>query len=100
MSSYRLARRSFLAGLGGAFGLEILLGNLEAMAEVAASPPRFLLMHLPLRTVLHHLLPVGSRTNFTLSRILHPFAPLKDDAIILYGLVDPGSLELCGGAME
>jgi hypothetical protein len=100
MTSYRLARRSFLAGLGGAFGLEILLGNLEAMAEGATSPPRFLMMHWPMGTIAYHFLPVGSGKDFTLSRILSPFAPLKDDAIILYGLSDYGPQLACGGGSE
>ncbi len=33
MRSYRFARRSFLAGIGGAVGLEVLLQNLEASAQ-------------------------------------------------------------------
>ena len=32
---YRFRRRSFLAGIGGAFGLRILLDNLEASAQGA-----------------------------------------------------------------
>ena len=58
MPSYRFARRSFLAGLGGAFGLEILLRNMEAAAQGAGPPPRFLMMHWP---VGHDPQPVHSR---------------------------------------
>ena len=35
MKTYRFARRSFLAGIGGAYGLEILLRNVEAASEGA-----------------------------------------------------------------
>ncbi|HET9958375.1 MAG TPA: hypothetical protein VFQ61_27960, partial [Polyangiaceae bacterium] len=70
--SYRFARRSFLAGLGGAFGLEILLGNMEAAAEGASSPARLLLTHFPIGTYKQSYLPKGTQTNFTLSPILAP----------------------------
>jgi hypothetical protein len=99
MSSYRLNRRNFIAGLGGAFGLKILLRNLEAMAQGATSPPRFLMMHWPVGTIQYHFLPTGSGTNFTFSRILKPFEPLKADTIILYGLADRPRVT-CGGGHE
>src|SRR5437762_2558008 len=49
MPSYRFARRSFLLGIGGAFGLEILLRNMEAAAEGAGGPSRdqILLKNVP-----------------------------------------------------
>jgi Protein of unknown function (DUF1552) len=99
MTSYRFARRSFLAGVGGAFGLKILLGNLEAMAQGATSPPRFLMMHWPVGTIRYHFLPVGSGRDFTFSRILKPFEPLKADTIVLYGLGDRLPVP-CGGGAE
>jgi hypothetical protein len=99
MSTYRLARRNFIAGLGGAFGLKIMLRNLEAMAQGAVSPPRFLMMHFPVGTQAFHFLPTGSGTNFTFSRILKPFEPLKAETIILYGLADRAGQD-CGGGHE
>jgi hypothetical protein len=99
MSSYRLNRRNFIAGLGGAFGLKIMLRNLEAMAQGATSPPRFLMMHFPVGTQAFHFLPTGSGTNFTFSRILKPFEPLKAETIILYGLRDHAGT-ICGGGHE
>ncbi|HWA73835.1 MAG TPA: DUF1552 domain-containing protein [Polyangiaceae bacterium] len=88
MRSYRFARRSFLAGVGGAFGLEILLNNLEAAAQGATSPARFLMTHWPIGTYKNAFLPTGSGTSFTLSPMLKPFQPLLADTIILYGLTD------------
>jgi hypothetical protein len=88
MKSYRLARRSFLAGIGGAFGLEILLRNMEAAAQGQSSPARMLLMHFPIGTYRQSYLPQGGRTDFTLSPILQPFADLREDMIALYGLQD------------
>jgi hypothetical protein len=82
-------------------GLEILLQNLEAAAEGAASPPRFLMCHFPGGTLRERFLPIGDRTNFAISPILRPFetAGLVSDLIILYGLAhrnqSPG-----GGGIE
>jgi hypothetical protein len=97
MSSYRFARRSFLAGLGGAFGLKIMFRNLEAMAQGATSPPRFLMMHWPVGTIRYHFMPLGTGTAFTFSRILKPFEPLKADTIVLYGFADRPSAGGGGG---
>lgn len=88
MKSYRLSRRGFVAGIGGAFGLEVLLRDMEAAAQGASSPARFLLAHFPIGTYQQSYLPSGGRTDFNLSPILQPFAPLRDDMIVLYGLQD------------
>jgi Protein of unknown function (DUF1552) len=88
MMSYRFKRRSFLASVGGAFALDTLLRNLEAQAQGATSPARFLLTHFPIGTYKQSFLPTGSQTNFTLSPILAPFQSLMSDMIVLYGLTD------------
>ncbi len=100
--SYRLARRSFLAGLGGAFGLKILLRNIEAKAVGTPPPPRFLMTHWPVGTVRYHFLPQGTGTDYTTSRILQPFedAGLREDMIVLYGLTMNGIDAGCGGGHE
>ena len=59
--SDRFARRSFLAGIGGAFGLKIMLRNFEAMAQGLTSPPRFLMIHWPVGTIKHQFLPNGGQ---------------------------------------
>ncbi|MEO5769522.1 MAG: DUF1552 domain-containing protein [Polyangia bacterium] len=90
MSSYRLARRSFLRGVGGAaVGLKTILSNLEAMAAGAPPPPRFLMTHWPVGTVKYLFLPTGTGpnlANLTLSSVLKPFQGLTADMILLYGL--------------
>jgi hypothetical protein len=88
MRSYRLSRRGFVAGIGGAFGLEVLLRNMEASAQGASSPARMLLAHFPIGTYRQSYLPQGGQTDFTLSPILQPFANLREDMIVLYGLQD------------
>ncbi|MBC8132443.1 MAG: DUF1552 domain-containing protein [Deltaproteobacteria bacterium] len=89
-SSYRVARRSFLRGIGaGAVGLKVILRNLEAMAAGVPPPPRFLMTHWPVGTVKDLFLPSGTGSNLsnlTLSNILKPFQPLTSDMILLYGL--------------
>jgi hypothetical protein len=101
MTSYRLRRRSFLAGVGGAVGLRILLDNLEASAQGAASPPRVLTLFWPSGTVRYHYLPTGTGRDYVTSRILLPFeaAGLREDTIALYGLAHSGIRNL-GGAAE
>jgi hypothetical protein len=51
MISYRFKRRAFLAALGGAAGLKLLLRNLEASAQSAKSPARLLVTHWPVGIV-------------------------------------------------
>ncbi len=106
MKSYRFARRSFLASIGGAWGLEILLGNLEAAAEGAAPPPRFLMMHWPVGTVRNQFIPSGSGTSFATSKagqgpgyIVAPFdnAELRPHTIIVHGFNMDGIRGLGGG---
>jgi hypothetical protein len=105
MRSYRFARRSFLASIGGAFGLRIMLDDFEAMAQGATSPPRFLMTHWPVGAVKYRFLPnggakpsgVGTISEF--SPILKPFetAGLKDDMSLVWGLSDTGSAGGGGG---
>lgn len=105
MRSYRLARRSFLTAVGGAFGLKILLRNFEAQAQGMTPPPRFLMTHWPVGTLRWAFLPndgqkpngVGSISKF--SPILQPFsdAGLKDDMTLIWGLRDTGSAGGGGG---
>lgn len=69
MQSYRFARRSFLASIGGAFGLEILLRNMEASAAgMGGPPPRFLMMHWPVGTLRNQFIPDGTGTGYTTSK--------------------------------
>lgn len=96
MRSYRIARRAFLAGIGGAIGLRAILRNVEAAAVGAAPPPRFLMTHWPVGTVHYYFKPTGTGADYVPSRILQPFEDkgLRDDTIILYGMNHNG---LSGG---
>lgn len=105
MRSYRFARRSFLAAIGGAFGLRIMLDDFEAMAQGVTSPPRFLMTHWPVGAVKYLFLPnggvkpqgIGTITEF--SSTLKPFADagLKDDMTLIWGFRDTGQANGGGG---
>ena len=90
MRSYRFARRSFLAGVGGAVGLKVLLRNMEAMAAGASSPPRFLMTHFPVGTLKVRFLPTGSGSTYTATQFSKPFedAGLRNDMTMFWGFAD------------
>src|SRR5262247_2925929 len=97
MRSYRFARRSFIAGLGGAFGLEIMLRNLEAAAQGAKSPARLLFMHYPIGTMGGAFKPSAAGALGTLPAMISPFEALKSDTVVLYGHRDGLSCPGGGG---
>jgi hypothetical protein len=99
--SYRFARRSFMSALGGAFGLKIMLRNLEASAQGAPPPPRLLVAFWPLGTVKYFFVPSAPGTDYLVSRILRPFedAGLRNDMSILYGL-QTSTIQGMGGGAE
>jgi hypothetical protein len=98
MRSYRFARRSFLAAVGGAVGLKVMLRNMEAAAQGATSPPRFLMTHFPVGTLRVRFMPSGSGSTYTASPIVQPFedAGLRNDMTVFYGFSD-GHLQCPGG---
>lgn len=94
MRSYRIARRSFLAAVGGAVGLRLMLDNMVAVAQGQSSPPRFLMTHWPVGTVHYWFKPQGTGRDYVTSRILQPFedAGLREEMIVLFGMhVDFGA---------
>jgi hypothetical protein len=103
--SYQIGRRAFLASIGAAAGLRMVLANLEAAAQEVKPPPRFLMMFWPVGTVRYFFLPEGTGQlgdPFTTSRILRPFedAGLHDDMVVLYGLHMSGIGASCSGGSE
>jgi hypothetical protein len=109
MKSYRIARRTFLSALGGALGFHTLLRNMEAAAEGASAPPRFLMIGWPCGTVKYPFVPVGTGSAYTVSTIfaepgfiISPFATpeLKPHVHILSGFNMSGLTCPGGGAHE
>ena len=89
-SPFRLNRRTFLRGAGGAaIGLPLLeamspLGR--AHAQAAAPPKRFIVFFSPDGTIKPAWTPTGSGSTFTLSRILAPLEPNRQHIVVLDGV--------------
>jgi hypothetical protein len=101
MTSYRFARRSFMQAVGGAFGLKVMLRNMEASAQGMTSPPRVLVTHWPVGTVRPDFIPNPTTSN-TASPILKPFgdAGLGPDMSVLMGLSVAALTSPMGGGHE
>lgn len=97
MSAFKWSRRRFIAGLGGAVGLASFLDNLVAQEEAPAAVKRFLIMQRPVGTVYENWWPQGSGADFTLSRILQQFEPLRQRMVVLRGLELPHQGSVGGG---
>jgi hypothetical protein len=82
---YCTTRRNFLQG-GCAAAVAFWLRRAEAYAQGAVSPRRFLVIHHPVGTIRNNWVCSGTETNFTLSRILAPFEPVKSKMVILDGI--------------
>src|SRR5262245_915198 len=110
MMSYRFARRSFLASIGGAFGMRIMLKNIEAAAAGPVMPaPRFLMMHWPVGTIRNQFIPTGTGTGYSTSKtaqgpgyIISPFdtTELRPHTIIVHGMSMNGISSGNGGGHE
>jgi len=100
MTSYKVARRSFLAGLGGSAALLVpLLRNIEARAAGVKAPLRFLVIHHPLGTQMDKWRPSASATtqSFTLPVNSAPFAPLQQKMVMIDGLNIVAATRVAGG---
>jgi Protein of unknown function (DUF1552) len=99
MKSYRASRRAFLAGVGGALGLQAMLRNLEAAAAGLPPPPRFVLAQWPFGTLSYAFRPSAPGFDYAFSPILTPFeaAGLREDMTVFFGLSD-GRLRCPGAA--
>src|SRR5215510_7710674 len=88
---YRTTRRNFLQG-GAAVGVAYFLRRTEAFAQGAPAPKRFLVIHHPVGTIRNNWVCKGTETDFTLSRILAPFEPVKSKMVVLDGMdiIAPG----------
>lgn len=95
--SYARSRRRFLQGVGAAVGMASVLKGLEMAAEGAPSPKRFLIVQRPVGTVYENWWPQGNGSDFQLSRIMQPFAPLKDRMIVMRDLKLPFDGSVGGG---
>jgi hypothetical protein len=88
VTDYKVARRSFLAASGASALLYPLLRNLEAQAQGAPAPLRFLIIHHPLGTTLDRWRPTATATTqtFTLPELSAPFEPLRQYMVLIDGV--------------
>jgi len=87
--SYRMARRSFLRACGGSAALLLpLLRDIEARADGAGAPLRFLIIHKPLgvQWPLWRPAATATTTTFTLPACSAPFEPLRSKMAMIDGV--------------
>jgi len=98
-----LSRRTLVRGLGGA---AIALPLLDAMrgrsarASGETPPKRLIVMYTPNGTIANNFWPGGAEADFTLSPILQPLAPHKQDLLIIRGVDMLSSLSGPGDAHQ
>jgi Protein of unknown function (DUF1552) len=102
MRAYRVTRRAFLAGVGGAWGLDVLLRNVEAAAAGTPPPPRFVLAFWPRGTLAKSFQPSTTGFDYVTSPILTPFelAGLRQDMTVFSGFSDGHLRAPSGGGAE
>src|SRR5262245_28973258 len=84
-----MARRSFLRACGGSAALLVpLLRDIEARANGAAAPLRFLVVHKPLgvQWALWRPAVTATTTTFTLPACSAPFEPLRSKMVLIDGV--------------
>jgi len=87
--SYRMARRSFLRACGGSAALLLpLLRDIEARADGAGAPLRFLIIHKPLGVQWAKWRPAATATTatFTLPACSAAFEPLRSKMVLIDGV--------------
>jgi hypothetical protein len=82
---YLTKRRNFLIG-SAAVGLGYWLRQTESVAQGMTAPKRLLVISHPVGTIRSNWVCQGTETDFTLSRILAPFEPVKSHMVILDGI--------------
>jgi len=89
VTSYKVARRSFLRGCGGSAALMLpLLRSMEARAQGLPAPRRLLILHHCQGSPIDLWRPAATATttSFTLPANSAPFAPLQSKMVMIDGL--------------
>lgn len=82
----RTNRRTFLASLGASAAALPFVPRLEREARAATGHKRLILITTGNGTVFDNWRPTGGEHDFELSEILQPFAPHREDMVILDGV--------------
>jgi hypothetical protein len=103
VSKMSLPRRTFLRGMGVTVALPFLdamAPALSALAKTAAAPKtRLGFIYVANGVTMPHWRPNGTATNFELSPILSPLAPVRDQMVLVSGLANSAAnvKEVSGG---
>src|SRR5262249_14191427 len=87
----RLARRTFLKGIGVSIGLPMLEAMSPALAlgRSAAAPKtaiRLAFVYVPNGIVMNQWTPKAAGKDFEFTRILKPLEPFREDLLVITGL--------------
>lgn len=103
MSANKISRRTVLRGLGASIALPFLPSIMPTSAaaktfnQTGTAPQRFACLFMPNGVNPYHWSPEQVGTNFELSRILQPLAPVKDKLLIVGGLSNKNSFRTVEG---
>jgi len=96
----RVSRRALLKGAGAAVALPMLDAMTPAFAAPASakSPVRLSFVYVPNGIIMQDWTPAETGSAYTLTRILKPLEPFRQDLFVLTGLNDHNGNELGDGA--
>jgi hypothetical protein len=94
----QLSRRTFLRGMGTAVALPFLDAMAPAFAASKPGPLRTIFVYAPTGMEMKYWTPQSTGRDFDLPRILKPLEPVKQDVLLISGLVqNPGRAGGDGG---
>ena len=86
MKKWEISRRTLLRGVGAAMALPMLEQMLPsvARAQAAGAPPprRLVAFYVPCGIHMAAWTPAATGANYTLTPILQPLAPVKNDLLV------------------
>ncbi|WP_321476666.1 DUF1552 domain-containing protein [uncultured Paludibaculum sp.] len=99
LSKTALSRRTLLRGLGTALALPSLDAMVPALARASAktSPLRMAFVYVPNGIVMKHWTPEREGRDFALTGALEPFAPVREQILVLSGLTQKNGRALGDG---
>jgi len=86
MLTKSLPRRTVLRGLGATLALPFLDAMVPAARTAARPPHRFQSFYVPNGMAMEYWTPPDVGTNFTMTPVLEPLAPFRDQMIVVSGL--------------
>lgn len=86
MLTKSLPRRTVLRGLGATLALPFLDAMVPAARAAARPPHRFQSFYVPNGMAMEYWTPPDVGTNFTITPVLEPLAPFRDQMIVVSGL--------------